>query len=200
MQVFDAGTVTRPDGGVLNPPTIALTFAPNCGVVTTCAGNEVDAWAYASGCIDDSAFSRVTSAASSFGCSATVTNKNGAIAGSVVFDGTTVHRSVVGAVNFTFSAGNPCNNSFVCGAIPGQLGTYGITGTCAIVGAECVCDLTFPLSQTDSQLYTYSSGVLTVQTGDGGTPDTYDSCITGSTLRYRETTDGGIPGVFSLTK
>ncbi len=69
-----------------------------------------------------------------------------------------------------------------------------------MVGAECVCQLTFDIGQSGSQSYTYSSGVLTVQSADGGAPDTYDSCITGSTLRYRETTDGGIPGVFSLTK
>lgn len=172
---------------------------PNCGNVTSCPGNEVDAWAYSSGCIDDSAFSRVTNAAMSVGCSASVTNKNGSIAGSVVFDGTAVHRVVVGAVNFTLTAGGNCGSALFCNAIPGQLGSFGISGTCSVVGADCVCALTFPIGQTGSQSYTYVGGVLTVQRAAGG-PETYESCITGSSLQYRETTDGGIPGVFSLTK
>lgn len=196
MQTFDAGTIIRPDGGTLTPPTIALTFMPDCGPVSLCSGNEVDAWAYASGCIDDAAFSRVTSGADALGCSSTITNKSGSIAGSAVFDGASVHRTVVGAVNFTFSAGTPCNNSFVCNGAAGQLAQYGITGTCAVVGVECVCQLSFDIGQSGSQGYTYVGGLLTTQAPS----ETYDSCITGSTLRYRETTDGGTPGVFSLTK
>ena len=194
--MFDAGIITRPDGGMFNPPTIALTFMPNCGIVALCPGNEVDAWAYASGCIDDSAFARVTAAASAVGCASTISNKNGSIAGSVIFDGTSVRRVVLGAVNFTFAASGACASSFVCNAIAGQLGTFGITGTCAVVGPDCVCGLTFPLAQNNSQSYTYVGGLLTTS----APVETYNSCITGSTLRYRETTDGGIPGVFSLTK
>lgn len=192
--MFDAGIVTRPDGGMFNPPTIALTFMANCGSVTPCPGNEVDAWAYASGCIDDAAFSRVTAAASNFGCPSTITNKNGSIAGSLNFDGTAVRRSVVGAINFTFTAGSPCTQG--CSFIAGQLASYGITGTCSVVATDCVCQLTFPLAQNSSQPYTYVGGLLTTMSPAG----TYDTCISGSTLRYRETTDGGIPGVFSLTK
>ena len=192
--MFDAGIVTRRDGGMFNPPTIPLTFMPNCGSVTPCPGNEVDAWAYASGCIDDAAFARVTAAASGVGCSSTITNKNGSIAGSVIFDGTSVRRAVVGAVNFTFTAGPPCNQA--CSFIPAQLASFGITGTCAVVSTDCVCQLTFPLAQNNSQSYTYVGGLLTT----AGPVETYNTCISGSTLRYRETTDGGIPGVFSLTK
>lgn len=196
--MFDAGTVIRPDGGALNPPTIALTFMPNCGNVTSCPGNEVDAWAYSSGCIDDSAFSRVTSAAAGAGCTAAISNKNGSIAGSVVFDGTMVHRVVVGAVNFSLSATCGTNTAQVCGFVPSALMSYGITGTCSYVAPECLCALTFPIGQNGSQDYTYVGGVLTVQRDAG--VETYESCITGSSLQYRETTDGGIPGVFSLTK
>lgn len=191
---FDAGTVVRPDGGTLTPPTVVLTFANDCGAVSNCAGNEVDAWAYATGCIDNSAFSRVTQAAMSAGCTATVTNKNGAISGSALFDGTAVHRAVVGQVNFTLTAGPPCNTA--CSFIPGQLAQYGITGTCAVVGTNCVCDLTFDIGQSGSQNYTYTLGQLTTTSP----AETYDSCINGTVMRYRETTDGGIPGVFSLSK
>ena len=70
-----------------------------------------------------------------------------------------------------------------------------------MVGTNCVCQLTFDIGQNDSHSYTYSSGLLTIDgaQSDGGA-ETYESCITGSSLRYRETTTGGIPGVFSLSK
>ncbi|MDP2276275.1 MAG: hypothetical protein Q8N23_04055 [Archangium sp.] len=196
VPMFDAGTIARPDGGTLTPPTVVLTFANDCGAVSNCAGNEVDAWAYSTGCIDDSAFSRVTSAAMQLGCTATVTNKNGAISGSAVFDGTAVHRAVVGQVNFTLSAGGNCSNPLFCNGVQGQLGSFGLSGTCAVVGTECVCQLSFDIGQSGSQSYTYTAGQLTT----ANPTETYDSCITGSVLTYRETTDGGIPGVFSLSK
>lgn len=199
--MFDAGVVTRPDGGTLNPQTIQLTFAQDCGNVTLCNGNEVDAWAYTAGCIDDSAFTRLTSAAQSFGCTATVSNKRGAIAGSVVFDGTAVHRMVAGRVDFQVNAGGACAMQAFCGGINSQLASFDLTGSCAVQGAECVCQLAFDIGQNGSNSYTYNGGQLTVNnaTPDGG-DETYESCITGSNLTYRETTQGGIPGVFTLTK
>jgi hypothetical protein len=200
MPMFDAGTVTRPDGGTLNPQTFAITFAQDCGNVTLCSGNEVDAWAYTAGCIDDAAFTPVTNAAQQFGCSATVSNKNGALAGSVVFDGTMVHRSARGEVNYTLTAtGSTCVQG--CAFFGPQLASYGLRGSCASNGTACVCDLTFDIAQSGSYSYTYNGGQLTVMgaTSDGGS-ETYESCITGSNLTYRETTQGGIPGVFTLTK
>lgn len=197
---FDAGTVTRPDGGVLNPPTVTLTFMNDCGTVTSCPGNEVDAWAYSAGCIDESIFTRIASAGQGVGCTGTVSNKRGAVAGSVVFDGTRVRRSVVGEVDFHLSlAGANCANPNFCPIIPDYF-PAGVRGTCALVGALCECDLTFGIGQNSAQNYTSVGGLLTVQSLDGGADETYESCITGSTLTYRETTNGAIPGVFSLTK
>lgn len=198
--MFDAGIVTRPDGGTLNPQTFPLTFAADCGNVTLCTGDEVDAWAYTAGCIDDAAFTPVTNAAQQLGCTATVSNKNGALAGSVLFDGTMVHRSALGQVNYTLTAtGMVCLQG--CAFFGPQLAQYGIRGTCASNGTACVCDLTFDIAQSGSYSYTYNGGLLTVTgaTRDGGN-ETYESCITGSNLTYRETTPSGIPGVFTLTK
>jgi hypothetical protein len=130
-----------------------------------------------------------------------VTNKNGAIAGSVVFENGQVHRNVVGQVNFTLTAGGSCGSAIVCGYVPTAVQMYGITGTCSLVVSDCVCQLTFDIGQNDSNPYTYNTGLLSIEgaQADGGA-ETYESCITGSTLRYRETTQGGIPGVFSLAR
>lgn len=190
--VLDAGTTTL-DGGTVNPPTIAITFMASCGVVTPCPGNELGTWVYTAGCIEDGAFSRLTSLAQQIGCTADVTNKNGYIAGAVVFDGAQVRRNVVGLANFHFSA-TGTNCVAACQFIPGQL-PAGITGTCAPGLASCECDLSFDLSDHATQSYTYANGVLTTPT------ERYDSCITGNDLRYRETTDAGaVPGIFTLTK
>lgn len=192
MVTLDAGT-TALDGGALNPPTIALTFAANCGALTRCPGSEVGTWVYSAGCIEDSAFSRVTSAAAQAGCTATVSNKNGSIAGAVVFDGTDVRRTVAGLVNFHLSAtGSFCLQA--CSFIPSQLGSFGVSGTCAPALSTCECDLSFDIGDMSTQSYTYVDGRLSAGA------ETYDSCITNNTtLRYRETTDGGIPGLFTLT-
>ena len=193
MPMFDAGIITLQDGGMVHPPTIPLTFMANCGAVSPCAGNEVASWVYSAGCVDDSAFSRLTALATQYGCGSSISNKNGAIAGSVVFDGTSVHRVVVGRINFTFSATGACASSQVCPLVSGLL-PAGITGSCAVAGAACDCQLSVDIGENGSQTYTYDGGVATLGSGE-----TFDSCIAGSTMRFRET-DGGVPGVFSITK
>jgi hypothetical protein len=190
--VLDAGTIGL-DGGVITPPTVALTFAQSCGSVTTCPGSEVGSWVYTMGCIDDSAFARVTGAATQVGCSATVSNKNGSIAGAVVFDGQLVRRNVAGLVNFHLSAsGGFCLQG--CSFIPSQLTGFGVSGTCAPALTTCECDLSFDIGDMTTNPYTYINGVLSAG------PDTYNSCITGTTLRYRDVSDGGVAGVFSLAR
>jgi hypothetical protein len=179
---------------MINPPTVRLSFAPSCGTVTSCPGNEVASWYYTAGCIEDSAFTVVTNAAGQVGCTATVSDKDGGVAGSVIFDGTQVHRSVVGQITYKMTATGSFCLQF-CSSIPGQL-PAGISGSCAVQGQACICDLAFDIGQSGSQGYTYSNGVLTLADGD-----TFDSCITGLELRYRETTtQGAIPGIFTLSK
>jgi len=104
-----------------------------------------------------------------------------------------VHRSVVGQVTYRATAtGTACQ--FGCTSLPGQL-PPGISGSCALQGTACVCDLAFDIGQQGSDTYTYTAGQLTTGAGD-----TYDTCITGLEQRYRETTDGGIPGTFTMMK
>ncbi|HEY1087337.1 MAG TPA: hypothetical protein VGE37_06570, partial [Archangium sp.] len=70
-----------------------------------------------------------------------------------------------------------------------------ISGSCALQGTACVCDLAFDIGQQGSDTYAYTAGQLTTGAGD-----TYDTCITGLEQRYRETSDGGIPGTFTMMK
>jgi hypothetical protein len=58
----------------------------------------------------------------------------------------------------------------------------------------CECDLSFDIGDMTTTTYTYNNGLISTPT------DTFQSCITGSTLRYRDVTDGGIAGIFSLTQ
>ncbi|MFZ5439410.1 MAG: hypothetical protein ACOZQL_05340 [Myxococcota bacterium] len=190
--VLDAGT-TGLDGGAVNPPTVSISFMPSCGAVTPCPGNERGTWVYTAGCIEDAAFTRLASAAGQIGCTATISNKRGYIAGAVVFDGTQLRRNVVGVANFHFSgAGAVCVQA--CSFISGQL-PAGISGTCTPSLASCECELSFDLSDTSTANYTYTAGVLTTPT------ERFDTCITGNELDYRETTDAGaLPGIFTLTR
>ncbi len=189
--ILDAGT-PGVDGGTLFPPTVPLTFMATCGPVAPCAGNEIGNWMYSAGCIDNSAFTLLSGLVAQLGCTSTISGKNGAIAGAVVFDGTNVHRNVVGLVNFHFAAvGQTC--VALCSNVSGQL-PAGMTGTCAATGSACECDLSFDLSDNLTQPYTYTGGMLATATS----MEQYNTCITGPSLAYRETTDGGIPGVFTL--
>jgi hypothetical protein len=191
---LDAG-VTLPDGGMLNPPTVPLTFAANCGAVTACAGNEVGEWYYSAGCIDDSAFTAIQNIGTSLGCTGSVSNKRGFVAGAIGFNGTALARTVATEISFMLTlTGTVCTAG--CSSVPGYF-QPGTTGSCAVVNSECVCSITTRINDTGSQGYTYNAGVLTL----ANSGETYDTCITGSQFDYRETTmPNREPGKFSLTK
>lgn len=179
------------DGGF---PIVPLTFMANCGSVAACPGNEVGSWVYSGGCIDDSALSSLPSFLNQLGCSATVPERRGTVSGGASFDGTTLRHAMVGEVRFKLAA-----RGMLCVVNCGTLSNYlppGIQGTCAVVGQACECALSIDISRRSVHPYTYDGGVLTTQ----APPHTYDTCISGSTMRYRETTDGGIPGVYQLSK
>jgi hypothetical protein len=161
--------------------------------VTACPGNELGDWVYTAGCIDESAFSQFNALAAN--CAPySLTNKRGSIAGAVVFDGFNVHRNVVGQIQFHATLGGFCVQG--CGFLASQF-PAGVSGTCAVnpLSMMCECDLATDIGQNTTTSYTYTNGVL--QTGMN---ETYDSCIAVNTLNYRETTDGGIPGVFVLDR
>jgi hypothetical protein len=193
---FDAGLVTLDDGGTAVPPTIALTFAASCGTVNRCPGNELGTWVYTAGCIEDSAFSALGGPLAQVGCSATFANKSGSIAGSVRFDGASVTRTVVGAVSTTMTAsGTAC--VFGCSNVAGYF-PAGISGTCALNagGTACVCDLSIDIGEAGAQTYQWTAdGGLALGSGE-----TFDACIMGSSLQFRETTQGALPAVFALSK
>lgn len=201
---FDAGLseqdagVTLSDGGYFSPPTVSIVFSPSCGTITPTAGDEAGDWYYSALCIDDAIFDAITNNSTlQANCSpVAVTQKQGVAAGNVSLSGggVSITQNLVGRVYFHLSAGGLCAYSAACSQVPNYFPNYGLAGQCAVVSGKCECDITRNLNNSASGTYEYDGGVLT--SGN----DTYLSTIAEPTLSYRDVTDGGIPGVYELTR
>ncbi len=193
----DAGT-TLSDGGAFYPPTVDITFSPDCGQITPTAGNEAGDWYYSALCIDDSIFNAITSnqQLQQFCAPVAITTKQGVAAGTAKLSGggVSITQNLVGRVYFHLSAGGACGSSLGCNGVPGYFPNYGLEGTCAVVSGKCECDITRNINNSASNSYEYDGGVL--KSGN----DTYLSTIAEPTLSYRDITDGGIPGVYGMTR
>lgn len=195
-------------GGSAQPQPVTISFMSSCPAFSRCGGDVVGTWFYTSGCVADAEFDYVTQ---SFGlaCSTVdVTNKMGTITGSAIIDGGTFVRSVTGTASFRITASGSglagtCQSN--CDGFNNLLSDFGVTGTCALSGADCVCDLTTELNIMENARYALDAGVLWLTAADGGVTR-HDYCVSGDTsLRHRETTptrgsNRPDPGVFTLTK
>lgn len=193
----DAGT-TLSDGGTFYPPTVDITFSPDCGQITPTAGNEAGDWYYSALCIDDAIFNAITSnqQLQQYCAPVAITTKQGVAAGTAKLSGggVSITQNLVGRVYFHLSAGGVCGFPQGCNGVPGYFPNYGLQGTCAVVSGKCECDITRDINNSATNSYEYDGGVL--KSGN----DTYLSTIAEPTLSYRDITDGGIPGVYGMTR
>ncbi len=202
---FDAG----------NPAPVTISFAPTCTTPTPCGGNVVGLWHYQDVCIEDGIFGNVQRACG--GAAQTeILNRSGTARGAVYFDSTTMARAVIGSVDFGLTTTNPtCVNGFMglggCTQLPSAFqlaGVTGVPGTCALElpdggpsPSTCTCRLTFAFN--DQATDGYSTAANTIST-DGGR--TFDYCVQGSSMSYKETTPASIrniardPGISTLAK
>jgi len=195
----DAAKETGVDAALTGPFVPIAYGAASCPAFTPCGGDVKGSWALSGGCVTEELF-----AAARAQCATLVESKVKIEArGTLVADPVTITRST--EVSFSATLGVPveCKPG---GASCAQIGTGLValaglkTASCVDDGAGgCTCEITNTLSDAASDAYTTAGNTLT--TGAGGTARTFDYCVAGSEIAYKETTaTNKIPAIFVLKK
>jgi hypothetical protein len=133
-----------------------------------------------------------------------VTNPKFQARGTVLADATTISRKTDVKFTATFGVPKACKDGIGAGTTCADVGTAIMLGagldmaTCtdAVGGAgDCTCDVGSTMLDSTTDMYTTSGNVLTAGAR------TYDYCVMGSSIEYKETTaKTAVPAVFTLTK
>ncbi|MBI3184326.1 MAG: hypothetical protein HYZ28_19505 [Myxococcales bacterium] len=196
---FDAGVDAGADAGVDagtdagTPQNVTITFAASCPL-TPCGGAVVGSWFYTAVCAPDT-FPEV----GQYCPSAAVSNLAGTQRGSVVFTSTTVTRDVLLTITATIDLPSSCAPAG-CGVVENALRQSFTTAACTASGTGCRCNVGLTRAVADSSPYTTSVNTLTTNP-DAGNQRTYEYCVQGLDLKYRETTGQAVErGTATLTK
>ncbi|MDB5213590.1 MAG: hypothetical protein JWO86_1517 [Myxococcaceae bacterium] len=198
----DAGTQdssTAPDASITGP-YLDIQFG-SCPTLAACGGDPKGLWTVTGGCIDDTIFD-----AAKMQCpTLTVSNVKFQARGTVLADATTIARKTDVKFTATFLIPSGCKPMGVtmCSQLDPlvKLGGGLDTAACtdAATAGDCTCNVGNTTIDSTSDAYTTSANVLT--TGAGSTARTYDYCVAGSEIKYKETTaKTAIPALFTLTK
>lgn len=198
---IEAGTdaSTKPDAAITGP-YLDIQFG-NCPTLTACGGDPKGLWKVTAGCVDDTVFDGAKMQCPTL----TVTNPQFKARGTVYADATTISRNT--DVKFTAKFGVPAACATPVGscatvAMAIKLGAGLDTATCTDDPATpmaCICDVGNTTITNTSDTYTTAGNVLT--TGTGTTARTFDYCVMGSEIKYKETTaKTAIPALFTLSK
>jgi hypothetical protein len=191
----DAGTDSS-TGLVITGPFIDIQYK-SCAAFTACGGDVKGLWRLTGGCVDEGAF-----AAAKAQCPGIVeSNVKFQARGVVSADATTITRKT--EVKFTATLAVPveCKNAnplgTTCKAAEAAVQFAGIkTATCTDAAAGGGCDCNVGDSTSDDTTDTYSTAGNTLTSG----VRTFDYCVAGSDLTYKETTAKAIPAVYTLAK
>jgi hypothetical protein len=186
------------------PPTVNLAFPVACPTFTACGGTLPGLYYYTSACVDNAEFASFVSAVEAQ-CGAgnvTISNKSGTIKGSASFSTTQVTRAVTGSLSFTASVMGQCATiPMACTLASAALPSYGVTGSCALSGGFCVCNVTRSLTVNTVEAYTSANNQFTLT----ASARDYDYCTTVLGFIHHEVTvNSGMkirdPGYYGLTK
>jgi hypothetical protein len=191
---IDAGVVT-PDAG----PAPNVTFEVRvdgtlCPALASCDGTLEGTWQVSGGCVD---FTQVNSLRSA--CAAATVSGTGTARGRVSFAAGTMTRSIDidwrGTVNVPVDCARLIGG---CGIVQSTIQDYvpGAAVSCPGDGAGgCACTLTIGSTLADAFAYRIEGNqFVRVDTGRR-----WEYCVSGSSLRYRETTGTLEPGTFAFT-
>lgn len=186
----DSSTVVEITGGFVDIQYKA------CTPLAACGGDVKGLWRLTGGCVDDGAFD----AAKAQCAGLTESNVKFQARGVIFADATNITRKT--DVKFTATltvpavcvAANPLGTT--CKDAEAAVQFSGIkTATCTGPnGGPCVCDVGDETTTNTTNAYTTSGSTLT------SGASTYDYCVAGSEIKYKETTAKAIPAVFTLTK
>ncbi|MCB9594682.1 MAG: hypothetical protein H6719_18325 [Sandaracinaceae bacterium] len=188
MTGTDGGSMTGSDGGgggacPSTSPEVAIRFG-GCTPLAACGGDPTGVWVYEDLCVDD-----VAPDVASVCADARVEDLSGTARGCVALDGVEAARDVTGHISATIVVPASCTFGMGCAPIEAALGV-----TCTLDAGDCRCPWETDFGETSTDTYTVTGSTLTL--GDGST---YDFCVDGGSLSYRETgSSADEPGVARL--
>lgn len=197
-----ADASTKPDASITGP-YLDFQFG-SCPALAACGGDPTGLFKVTSGCVDDTIF-----AGAKMQCPGlTVTNPKFQARGTILANATTITRKTDVKFTATFGIPKACKDGIGAGTTCADVATAIMLGagldmaTCTdAAGAtgDCTCDVGSTTLDNTTDMYTTAGNVLT--TGSGATARTYDYCVMGGEVKYKETTaKTAVPALFTLTK
>jgi hypothetical protein len=155
-----------------------------CEQFTPCGGNLSGSWVYISGCIE---IGDLGLSLQDDGCEAVNGDIDAKVGGILRFDGNTVQR--IGDGSGTGVLRLPTLCTLAIGGCPGLRALIDDDDdACSQTGSECVCEFATQETRWGEETFQASDGTLTLSSGR-----TFDYCVEGGQLKYRETSDDGSP-------
>jgi hypothetical protein len=192
----EAGTDAGVDSSVaveITGPFIDIQYK-GCTPLAACGGDVQGLWNLTGGCVDDGAF-----AAAKGQCPGLVESNVKFQARGVVFaNATNITRKTEVKFTATLAVPKVCKDAIgTCADVANAVKFTGIANaTCTDVAADMSCSCDVGDSTTENTSDTYSTSGNTLTSG----ARTFDYCVAGSEIKYKETTAKAIPAVFTLTK
>lgn len=175
---------------------VTITFSGSCPAFTPCTSDPTGAWSYTEACLDAT---NPFPAVGTLCPTASWSNLAGTTVGGITVNATTVRRKFDSTITGRLTvpqtcvlAAGSCSNLET--ALRNLFTTVACTGT-----TTCVCDVSRADAVDMIAASTFSGSTLTTDPGTSNAR-TYEYCVTGSTLRYRETTANADTGRYTLTR
>lgn len=181
------GLLDVPFDGFIDAPKVPITFG-TCPAFTPCGGDETGSWKVTGGCLSDEILADVKAQCAGF----TTSNETIEAKGTLDADGTNVIRRTQVTLKAKASIPKSCSPIADCAVIAlgaqTQLGFDKATCVDGDGGAVCDCDVEDTIVENSVGTYTKNGNTITTDAGD-----TFDYCVQGGKLSYKQT-NGGADG------
>lgn len=186
------------DGGSTSGcPVGSIVIQDTCPAFAACGGALVGDWCYTDICLTKAELLEGRLFGSCTVDDIEVRSSMGTVDGSIAITATEITRTVTTDATGTFYLPPNCvliSCPTTEMAINSALGTNGMA-TCDPEGDGCLCDITFSNMIDSTDTYTAAGNTITFD----GSGRTFDYCIDGGDLVFRETTEDGEPGTQTAT-
>lgn len=156
----------------------------NCVDFVPCGGSLAGSWVYSDACIEDDDLGLELS---DDGCESLSASVDATVSGGLRFNGSTVQRQGTGSGSGQLRLPNVC--TLAIASCPGLRALIDDDDdACSQGGTDCLCE--FATAELDWDEDTFRAAASTFTLGSGRT---FDYCVEGDTLSYRETSEGVSP-------
>ena len=197
----DAPADTGVDSALTGPFVDISYGVASCPAFTPCGGDPKGTWNVTGGCISEAAFD-----AAKMQCPGLMeSNVKFKARGNVTATATTIARHTEVKFSATLAIPKACKDGVpgaTCAVVGQALVAFGglATATCTddAVSGGCNCDVSDSTTdQTMAEAYTTSGNTLSTA---GPPARTFDYCVAGNEIKYKETTAKAVPAIFILKK